>query len=31
MILGIDEPLPEQVITEINALPNVYQTSVVQL
>jgi len=31
MILGLDDPLPEQVLAEINALPNVYQTSVVQL
>jgi D-3-phosphoglycerate dehydrogenase len=31
MILGLDDLLPEEVLAEINALPNVYQTSVVQL
>jgi D-3-phosphoglycerate dehydrogenase len=31
MILGLDDPLPEEVLSEINALSNVYQTSVVQL
>ena len=31
MILGLDDPLPEPVLAEINALPNVYQTWVIQL
>ena len=31
MILGLDDPLPEQVLAEINALPNVFYTAVVQL
>ncbi|MBI4282279.1 MAG: phosphoglycerate dehydrogenase [Chloroflexi bacterium] len=31
MILGLDDPLPESARAEINALPNVYQTWVVQL
>ena len=31
MILGLDDLLPEPVLAEINALPNVYQTWVIQL
>jgi D-3-phosphoglycerate dehydrogenase len=31
MILGLDDPLPEPVLAEINALPNVFQTWVIQL
>ena len=31
MILGLDDPLPEQVLAEINALTNIVRTYVVQL
>jgi len=31
MILGLDDPMPEQVLDEIRALPNVYQVKLVQL
>ena len=31
MILGLDDTLPEQVLAEINALPNVFKTWVIQL
>ncbi len=31
MIIGLDDPLPEPVLAEINALPNMVQTFVVQL
>lgn len=31
MILGLDDLLPEPVLSEINALPNVYQTWVIRL
>ena len=31
MILGLDDPLPEQVLAEINALTNIVRTHVVQL
>ena len=31
MIIGLDDPLPDAVLAEINALPNMVQTVVVQL
>ena len=31
MIIGLDDPLPEPVLAEINALPNMVQTFLVQL
>ena len=31
MILGLDDPMPEPVLDEIRALPNVYQVKLVQL
>ena len=31
MILGLDDILPEPVLAEINALPNVFKTWVIQL
>ena len=31
MIVGLDDPMPQEALTEINDLPDVISTSVVQI